>query len=291
MIRASKAKIYSLFLTILFCFITIISSAQNSDSSAFHWYPKKTFFFGLSDRYSRPLNEPFNIRYVNESDARNDTFKYHGDLRSHSNMVNFIMGIGLCNKYIGFNMELGFIPFYKKNNHQSLNVFALIPINEKVVISPSVGYTRTRKTFKLGYLKNDIDKLNFQNNEFSELKIKAIQDFHSYTFGLSTICDLDGFLFSFELKHYVDFHTASRLRVLGYKDEDPSILGSILGAIFPANDENFKHNGKTVIIEDQNNLAVNGFIQPYKWSFSVKMLIDIDNSGSTRKVTKFMGAQ
>ena len=275
-----------LFLIFGFCLIHVVVAQDKEEH-----YPYGGFRIGISDRFNQPVNKPINITYVHQSSTLKDTFNYSGQLKSKKSMTTFVMGMEWNWKYFGCNVDFGFVPFAKRTNHYGVSLYGLIPLKKDVLsITPFIGYTNLRKIFKLGWLEEGNNKLMIGSNAYSSLKIRAIDNYQSYNYGLNII--YKRFL-SINITHQVVFDNYTAIKVLGYKSNGTKLINLFFDSVIPEDVKTYKSDGSRVVFADQNNQKVNKLIQPSPWSVSIIFTIDPNNIdfGEGRPIRRWFGVQ
>ncbi len=269
---ASIKKVISLFFFVG-CIYLFADAQYSLDVKDDDDYSRGGIHIGVSNRFNNPINEPMHIRYIHESGSLRDTFDYQGKLNSRQNMITLVLGLGANKRYYGLNLDYGFVPFAKRTNHLNIQVYGLIPLKKrKIMLAPTIGYTFFRKSFNLGWMEQENNKLIIGSNAYSELKIRAINDFDSYTFGLDIRLKST---WSISLTRHIVSNEMTAVRVLGYKSNSGS--GNLFYPLFPSDRETYKNEGSKVIFTDMNNQPVKNLIQPYNWSVSLVYILDPNN--------------
>lgn len=272
----------------LYTFIFVFILAQHS-VSAIHvnrkdnaWDDKVrmfepgTFFsVGFSNRLAAASDVYHRIKYYNHSYNADDTFNFGGKLESASHLLNTVLAFGVNSKYFGAKADIGFVPFANRNAHQSLSVFGIIPLGNKLVLSPSVGYTRFRKMRRIGSMEGKNGNIIFESEMFNQLSLRAVQVEHSYHYGLGLYYKYsETVFFNLEGRYHNVFDVRQKLKVRGYKDDANSTF--IESLIVPKRYKNFRESSGPVLFTDHKGNATERFYDVKNISISAQVVFLIN---------------
>lgn len=278
--KKMNLRLYTLFFVLMLNWQSASALDFNRKDTAWDdkvrmFEPGSFFSVGFSNRLAATSDVYHKIKYYNHSYSADDTFNYGGKLESSSNLVNTVLAFGVNSKYLGAKAEIGFVPFANRNAHQSLSLFGIIPLGDKLVLSPSIGYTRFRKMRRIGSMEGKKGNIIFENEMFNQLSLRAVQVEHSYHYALGLYYKFsETVLFNLEARYHNVFDVRQKLKIRGYKDDaNSSFIESLL---IPKRCKNYNENSGPVLFTDHKGNQTEKFFDVKNISISAQVVFLIN---------------